>query len=82
MVINIRDEETQKLIKELCNLTGESVGRAVTESVRERLEITRMQRCNKLAERLLEIGRDCASRLPKPPEHYDESLYGDDGLPE
>jgi antitoxin VapB len=81
MVINIRDKETQRLVKELSKLTGESVTTAVTEAVRERLELTKSQRGSGLAERLLEIGRDCASRLQKPTEKYDESLYADNGLP-
>jgi antitoxin VapB len=82
MVINIRDKETQKRIRELCKLTGESATKAVTEAVRERLELTRLKQSPKLAERLLEIGRDCASHLQKPTENYHESLYADDGLPE
>ena len=82
MVINIKDKETQKLVKELSKLTGESINAAVTESVRARLELTKLQ-CNseKLTGCLLEIGRDCASHLQKPIEKYDESLYGDNGLP-
>jgi antitoxin VapB len=83
MAINIKHKDTQKLVKELSKLTGETMTAAVTESVRERLERKRSQRGNGLAERLLEIGRDCASHLKEPFRTGDHGdlLYDEKGLP-
>jgi antitoxin VapB len=38
MGLNIKDDETHQLARELANLTGESMTQAVKISVRERLE--------------------------------------------
>jgi antitoxin VapB len=38
MSLNIKNEETHRLVQELASLTGESMTAAVTEAVRERLE--------------------------------------------
>jgi antitoxin VapB len=83
MAINIKHKDTQKLVKELSNLTGESMTTAVTEAVRERLERTRTQQGTGLANRLLEIGRDCAAHLKEPFRSVDhgELLYDEKGLP-
>jgi antitoxin VapB len=83
MAINIKHKDTQKLVKELSNLTGESMTTAVTEAVRERLERARTQQGTGLANRLLEIGRDCAAHLKEPFRSVDhgELLYDEKGLP-
>jgi antitoxin VapB len=83
MAINIKHKDTQKLVKELSKLTGETMTAAVTEAVRERLERKRSQRGSGLAERLLEIGRDCASHLKEPFRTADHGnlLYDEKGLP-
>jgi antitoxin VapB len=83
MAINIKHKDTQKLVKELSKLTGETMTAAVTEAVRERLERKRAQRGSGLAERLLEIGRDCASHLKEPFRTADHGnlLYDEKGLP-
>ena len=83
MGMNIKNEETYKLTKQLAKLTGESLTTAVTEAVRERLVRVRSERGEDLAERLLEIGRDCAAHLKKPFRTIDhgEMLYDDRGLP-
>ena len=83
MGMNIKNEETYKLTKQLAKLTGESLTTAVTEAVRERLVRVRSERGDDLAERLLVIGRDCAAHLKKPFHTIDhgEMLYDDRGLP-
>ena len=63
MGLNIKNEETHRLARELSQLTGESMTEAVTEAVRERLDRLRHERSVGLADRLLAIGRDCAARL-------------------
>jgi antitoxin VapB len=83
MSLNIKNEETHRLIRALAALTGESMTAAVTEAVRERLERLRMAQSAALADRLLAIGRDCAGRLDEPyrsAEHGD-LLYDERGLP-
>jgi antitoxin VapB len=83
MALNIKNEETQKLAKELAKLTGESMTAAVTEAVRERLDRVRGEHGVGLADRLLKIGKDCAAHLREPFGSVDhgELLYDDKGLP-
>ena len=83
MSLNIKNEETHRLVRELAALTGESMTDAVTGAVRERLARLRKEQATSLAIRLLEIGKDCASRLKEPyrsVEHGD-LLYDEHGLP-
>jgi antitoxin VapB len=83
MGLNIKNEETQKLARELARLTGESITAAITEAVRERLDRVRSQHGAGLAERLVRIGKDCAAHLREPFRSVDhgELLYDDRGLP-
>jgi len=83
MAINIKNENTQKLAHELAKLTGESMTAAITEAVRERLARVRAQRGRGLAERLVEIGKECAARLKEPyrTKDHEELLYDEKGLP-
>jgi antitoxin VapB len=83
MGLNIKNDETYRLVHELAELTGESMTKAVREAVRERLERLRRERGGSLAERLLAIGRDCAPRLKEPFRSADhgELLYDEKGLP-
>lgn len=83
MGLNLKNNETHQLAKELSALTGESMTAAVTVAVRERLERIRAARRSSLADRLLAIGKDCAPRIKEPfrsIEHGD-LLYDDLGLP-
>lgn len=84
MSLNIKNEEAHKLARELAALTGESMSGAVTEALRERLARIRAERKGRLADRLLDIGRDCASHLREPFLSVDHGdlLYGEDGLPQ
>jgi antitoxin VapB len=83
MGMNIKNDETQKLVRELSELTGESLTSAITESVRERLERVQSQRGAGLADRLLRIGKDCAAHLKEPFRSADHGdiLYDEKGLP-
>jgi antitoxin VapB len=83
MAMNIKNEETQKLVKELTRLTGESMTTAITEAVRERLDRVRSKQGAGLADRLVRIGKDCAAHLREPFRSVDhgELLYNDKGLP-
>lgn len=83
MSLNIKNEETHRLAKQLAELTGESITTAVTEAVRERLESLRRNNRKAKAERILKIGRDCAAHMQEPFKSMnpDELLYDDKGLP-
>jgi antitoxin VapB len=83
MALNIKNEETHRLIEQLARTTGENMTEAVTEAVRERLERLRRRRKKGLAKRLVEIGKDCAAHLKEPYRSVDhgELLYDEKGLP-
>jgi antitoxin VapB len=73
------NDETYRLVEELAKLTGETLTGAVTQAVRERLNWLRRDR---LADRLLLIGKDCAARLKEPFRSADHGdlLYDEHGL--
>lgn len=85
MSLNIKNEETHKLVKQLARLTGESMTAAVDQAVRERLERVRVQegKDKDLVERLLKIGKECAAHLREPYKSIDHGdlLYDEKGLP-
>jgi antitoxin VapB len=79
MSLNIKNEETHKLVQELAALTGESMTAAVTEAVRERLNRVKSKG---MAERIRKISKECAARLKgKPLPDHGELLYDERGLP-
>jgi antitoxin VapB len=83
MAMNIKNPEAYRLAHRIAELTGESVTGAVTESLRERLVRLEAGGAEPLADRILAIGRDCATRLPDAIREVDHGqlLYGPDGLP-
>lgn len=83
MSLNIKNSDTTRLIYELSALTGESLTGAVTVAVRERLDRLRSEPEKNLANRLVEIGKDCASRLKEPFRTLDHAdlLHDEKGMP-
>jgi antitoxin VapB len=83
MSLNVKNPEAHELARELAELTGESMSSAVTIAVRERRDRVLAGRSGGLAEQMLEIGRDCAGRLPIDVRRVDhgELLYDENGLP-
>jgi antitoxin VapB len=83
MSLNIKNDEANTLAHELATLTGESLTTAVTVSLRERLESLQKTKPADLAQRLLQIGKDCAQRLKEPYLTVDHGdlLYDENGLP-
>ena len=77
MSLNIKNEETQRLVRELAQLTGETMTGAITVALRERLErekrLRRMRAISKRVAKLLRPG-------PSAVEHGD-FLYDERGLP-
>jgi antitoxin VapB len=81
MGLNIKNPETERLIKELADATGQTLTGAVTDAVREKLDRVRR---NGLADRLMAIGKDCAQIIASTPGKMMEidDLYDDEtGLP-
>ena len=81
MGINIKNEETCRLASDLAQLTGETMTGAITVALRERL--ARERSAEARVQRLLAIGKRCASMLrdgPSAVEHGD-FLYDERGLP-
>ncbi len=82
MSLNIKSDEAHALAAELAKLTGESMTKAVTEAIRERLERERRLHTQAaLVEELLAIGRRCAAHVRKDSRPHGKFLYGDRGLP-
>ena len=83
MSLNIKNKDAHRLARQLSKLTGESMSTAVTTAVKERLERVRKDPKEGLAERLLEIGRECAAHLKEPYKSIDhgELLYDENGIP-
>lgn len=81
--LNIKNEETHRLARELSRLTGESMTEAITVALQERIRRVRPAHQGGLADRLLEVGRACAPRLKEPYRSADhgELLYDERGLP-
>ena len=83
MSLNIKSEETHRLVRELADLTGESMTEAVTVAVRERLKKVRHERDHGLIERVRAIVRDTAPRFKEPYRStpHGDWLYDERGLP-
>jgi antitoxin VapB len=82
MTLNIKSGEAHALAAELAKLTGESMTKAVTEAIRERLDRERRLRNQAaLAEELLAIGRRCAAHGRKDTRPHGDLLYDERGLP-
>lgn len=79
----IEDARTEQLARELAALTGETLSEALAEAIRERIERIQTARTGGMAERLIAIGKDCASRMNEADRSVDhgEWLYDDKGLP-
>lgn len=84
MSLNIKNDETCRLARELSHLTGETMTGAITVALQERLARERRERS--VEARLKEmraIARRCAELLREggPPVDHGELLYDDRGLP-
>ena len=84
MSLNIKNEETHQLAKELARLTGETMTDAITVALRQRLEREKHERSvESRVKELQEIGKRCARLLGNGASaiEHGEFLYGEDGLP-
>ncbi len=84
MPLNIKDDETHELAREVARLTGTSLTKAVRQALRDKLD--RLERKNEqahLADQLDEIALHCAALPLLDPRNADEILgYNDYGLPQ
>ena len=82
MALSIKDDETDRLARELAKATGESLTEAIRESLRQRLERERVCRRNDLSVGVRRI-QDRLARLPVcDPRSGDEIMgYDKHGLP-
>jgi antitoxin VapB len=84
MSLNIKDEKTHRMARQLAKLTGESMTAAVGLAVQERLERVRKDKgTGGMAERLLKIGKETAPLWKEPYRSTDHGdlLYDEKGLP-
>lgn len=77
MSLNIKNEETHRLVRELAELTGESQTEAVTAAVRERLARVRNTEEERQAriEAVMAIARDVSERLGPEWREMDVEAY-------
>ncbi len=84
MSLNIKNEETCQLARELAGLTGESMTGAITVALRERLAREKRERNPEIrAQKLQAIGRRCARLLRDGPSSVEHGnfLFDERGLP-
>ncbi len=84
MALNIKNNETCELARELADLTDDTMTGAITIALRERLEQIKQEReTDDLANELLAIGERCAAKLGPGPSSAElvDDLYGEFGQP-
>jgi antitoxin VapB len=85
MPLNIKDPEAHEMARELAAATGETITRAVTVAIRERLQKVRHGKAatpHRLADRLDEIADHCAALPVLRDRSADDILgYDDRGMP-
>jgi antitoxin VapB len=83
MSLNIKNEQTHRLARELASITGESMTVAVSEAIRERLERVRRDSKEDMVERIMKIAKECGPLWQEPYRSIDhgELLYDEKGMP-
>jgi antitoxin VapB len=84
MALNIKNDETHRLVQALAEETGETLTEAVTVAVRERLEsLQRKRRRREVVQSVREI-QEFVQRLPDRDQRSAEEIlgYDDYGLPQ
>lgn len=78
MSLNIKDAKTDKLAREVAELAGESITKAIRHALEERRDkLKRKSRRRSLAEELDEIGKRCAA-LPDIDTRSPDEILGYD----
>ena len=83
MALNIKDPETDRLARQLADLTDENITDAVKAALRDRLERERRRRGKKIDWALLRAKQEEIARLPIVDDRSPDKLLGYDeaGLP-
>jgi antitoxin VapB len=83
MGLNIKDEETDRLAREVAKLAGETITEAVKRSLAERAATLRAKRRDAtLVDDIMQIGQRCAALPVHDRRGADEIIgYDDNGLP-
>ena len=83
MSLNIKNEKTHRMARELAHATGESMSVAVSEAIRERLERIRANSKQDMVERIMKIAEECGPLWKEPYRSIDHGdlLYDEKGLP-
>lgn len=86
MAINLKSPETERLIRRLADVTGESITEAVLEAVRQRLEreeAVRRQDIDRSWARIEQLQRRVREQPLLDPRSPDEIIgYNESGVPE
>ena len=83
MGLNIKNEETHRLARELARLTGESMSAAVNEAIRERLERVRGKSNDEMLKRIIRSRRNAvhAGKNRTVLLNIGDLLFDETGLP-
>ncbi len=82
MSLNIKDPEAHELAQLLAEATGETMTKAVTIALRERLaRVRRTKRAKATLEEVRAIAKRFQSHLSGPVEDHGTFLYDEKGLP-
>jgi len=83
MSLNIKNEQTHRLVRKLARLTGRSMTAAVEHAVRKELKEVEAQQGDNRLERILKIAREAAPLWEEPYKSIDHGdlLYDEKGLP-
>jgi len=81
--LNTKDPEIHQLARELADLTGESMTRAIGEAVKDRLKRVRSARRKRRMSvtEMLALGKRVRSKIKEPLVDHAELLYDERGLP-
>jgi antitoxin VapB len=81
MSLNVKDPEAHRLARAIARETGETMTRAVTESLRERYERLQRRRSRASFEELRVIAKRAADHVKRPYLDHAQLLYDKNGLP-
>jgi antitoxin VapB len=81
MSLNVKDPEAHRLAQAIADATGESLTRAVVESLRERYSRIRQRHQRASVEEMLAIADRVAVHLKGPYLDHGALLYDERGLP-
>lgn len=84
MPLNIKDEEVDRLARQLARRTGETITDAVRAALKERLQRLRTAKEAPLSERIMAIARRLSEHKPltdKSGKELMDELYDEHGLP-